>query len=232
MGTFWAIAGIVLALGFGAVSLMGLSPPAFLMARICFMVAAILVVAVVAMWARKLTAATWVRIATVSSASILTPILLIWMWMWINGREAAAQLPATNAPPSTTNSPGNCNNYGLNSGKITNNCPTINQAPSPEIKLLTPTFSTKPEKDGSFSHTATIRITGLSNLGVAACGNDVTDVTAAPATAGMIAVGELHNVSDNCKTRRFYNVQGDYVIGVITTKSDSKFTATPVLLPQ
>jgi hypothetical protein len=140
--------------------------------------------------------------------------------------------PAFPAPvlPSITNPLGNCNNYGLNNGSITNNCPVINQAPTPEIQLLTSQFSNEKRPDGTFSHQILLKITGLSDLGVLVCGDGLKDLSAGPYPAGMAAVASV-DAPSNCIKRRFYNVQGAWSINVITNAENNKFTVTPVLLP-
>jgi hypothetical protein len=147
---------------------------------------------------------------------------------WI-GVRAAAQIAIPN-PPTINNSPGNCNNYGLNSGTITNNCPTINQAPAPSIKLLTPTFSQEPQKDGTFANQILIRVTAMANLGVQACGDGIKDLYASPYPGGISSRTSI-NAPPGCLRRRFDNAQGTWAIVVTTAAKDDKFVVTPMLLP-
>jgi hypothetical protein len=118
MGTSLAVAGIVLALVFGAVSLIGLSPPEFLVARICFIIAAALSVVAIMMWAKKSRLSILTRRAIASVVVVLAAAALIGAWLWANAREVAAQVPPSSLP--TIN--GNCNfPGGTNNGII--NCP-------------------------------------------------------------------------------------------------------------
>lgn len=172
------------------------------------------------------------RYGALLGIGLLTFVVIPEMARWRNG-GAFAQSPLTPTIPqipTINNSPGNCNNYGINSGTITNNCPTINQAPLPEIQLLTPQFSHEKRPDGKFSHQILLKITALSNLDVLVCGDALKDLSAGPYPAGMASVTPF-DAPPNCIKKRFDNVQGTWAIDVVTDAEDNKFTVTPVLLP-
>jgi hypothetical protein len=208
------------------ISLLELSPAEFWGARICLIIAAIFLLGATFRWTMTSKFSKGVRTGVGIGALATISLALLLGLNWI-GNRAAAQTSTPN-PPTINNSPGNCNNYGLNSGTITNNCPTINEAPAPSIKLLTPAFSQEPRNDGTFANQILIRVTALTNLGVQVCGDGIKDLFASPYPAGMSSVTNI-NAPPGCLRRRFDNAQGTWAI--VTTAKDNQFVVTPMLLP-
>jgi hypothetical protein len=114
----WTATGVVVPLLVGVgMNVLGYSPPDFLLARSCFILAGIFLIVMTTVWLCTNWRPTRRRAIVATALYLLTTSSLGFGMIYVNNREAKAQTPTT--PPPVN---GNCNNFGNNN----TNCNTFN----------------------------------------------------------------------------------------------------------